>query len=463
MRTLFFVALLFGLGFSQPISLTSEERSMLESHPLTCISTGLWAPFNTTVDGELAGIGIDYWRLITERLNIPYRCKEASEWGEVLKSIRNTKKDLTIATEMTQEGKEFASFSDPYVTYPYVVVTRKNVGFIYDINMLQSKRIVVGKGYSVASVLKKTYPNLPFDEVKSIDQALKEVADGKAYAVVDALPVVAYKLNENTFDSLKISGMLPERFSARIMLRKDYASLLPLINRAIANITDKERFEINKKWINVQTRSMILALYFYMLLGVALLLFTVLYLRARLLKKEIGQKEVDMKYLEELATIDSLTLVYNRHMLDTVLTQHMAISERYRQLLSVVFFDIDSFKAINDHYGHNVGDEVLVELTNLVSSLIRGSDIFGRWGGDEFLIILPESSQKQAKRLAETLHKKIIRHPFPDVKHVSCSFGVVAHQFGDTIKTLMSRADAVLYEVKNKKHSTTSKRIYPLT
>jgi polar amino acid transport system substrate-binding protein len=294
----------------------------------------------------------------------------------------------------------------------------------------------------------------------SIDAALSEVANGKAFAVVDALPVLAYKINNTTFTSLKISGMLPEKFSARIMLRKDYAALLPLINRAIDSITDKERIEINEKWINVQNRTMISAVYFYVLMGTAVLLLALFYARARLLKKEIGQKEIDLKHLEELATIDGLTLIYNRRMLDIILTQHMAIAERNHQLLSIIFLDIDRFKAINDQYGHNVGDDVLIELSNLISGSIRGSDIFGRWGGDEFLIILPESSQKQAKRLVESLDRKIRTHLFRGVKHVSCSFGVVAYQYGDTIKALMSRADAQLYEAKKRRHKNENK-VYP--
>jgi polar amino acid transport system substrate-binding protein len=238
------------------------------------------------------------------------------------------------------------------------------------------------------------------------------------------------------------------------MLRKDYEEILPLINRAIDTITDNERLAINQKWTRVYAPSTMPVIYFYALVGVTLLMLFLLYVRTRRLKHEMGNKEIDMKHLEEMARIDSLTKINNRRMLDTVLAQHLAIAERYRQLLSVVFFDIDSFKAINDHYGHNVGDDVLVELTNLVLDSIRGSDVFGRWGGDEFLLILPESSQKQANRLATSLHQKILEHSFSGVPRVSCSFGVEAYQYGDTIKTLMARADDALYKAKGYKDTS---------
>jgi len=96
------------------------------------------------------------------------------------------------------------------------------------------------------------------------------------------------------------------------------------------------------------------------------------------------------------------------------------------------------------------GDDVLVELTRLVSGFIRESDILGRWGGDEFLIILPETSRRQAKRLAESIRTLIREHSFEHVGHLRCSFGAESYRFGDTIKTLMDRVDTQLYE--DKKH-----------
>jgi len=171
------------------------------------------------------------------------------------------------------------------------------------------------------------------------------------------------------------------------------------------------------------------------------------------LKKEIRRKAVDIAHLEKVSRIDALTKIGNRQMLDKVLAQHLAMAQRYRQLMSVIFFDIDHFKAINDQYGHNVGDEELISLSRLVSDSIRESDAFGRWGGDEFLIILPESSQRQARRLAEVLDAKIRKHTFGQAGHLSCSFGVVAYQYGDTIKSLMERADRKLYEAKKHNRS----------
>jgi polar amino acid transport system substrate-binding protein len=443
------VALLtFIIGYAQPLTLSQAEKQMLAAHPMTCVSTDSWPPFNTSLDGKLAGIGIDNWRRITKKLNIPFKCNKANNWTEVLKSIEQKKYDLTVATHLTEERMKYAVFSEPYARYPYVAVTLKENDF--DSNT--RKNIAVGKNYSAANVLHRYYASLNTKEVESIETALKMVKEGKAFAAVDVLPVMAFFLNKPEFKDLRITERFPEKFAYRIMLRKDYAHILPLIDQAIDSIlTENEQNEISDKWQKIKNKSTNKLSYAYWMLSGMLMILALLFYFVRSLKKELEGKDQDIKYYEELASFDSLTLIYNRHMLDTILAQQLAISQRYRQLMSVIFFDIDDFKMINDEFGHNAGDDVLIELTRLVSSSIRGSDIVGRWGGDEFLIILPESSQKQAKRLVEILDDKIRNHAFSAVDHLTCSFGAVSYQYGDTSKDLMGRVDAKLYEAKKNK------------
>ena len=174
------------------------------------------------------------------------------------------------------------------------------------------------------------------------------------------------------------------------------------------------------------------------------------------LRRQTRHSQDQLKRLEEIASVDSLTLIYNRHMLDSLLKKQVATAERYRQFFSIIFFDIDDFKIINDRYGHDVGDEVLVGLAGLVSHSMRESDIFGRWGGDEFLIILPESTQKQAARLLELLEERIDQYAFPRGQKVTCSFGIASYQFGDSAKEILKRADEALYAAKTERKTRQS-------
>jgi polar amino acid transport system substrate-binding protein len=456
MRIFVVFALILTGGFAQSLSVTPNEKQQLASYRFLCTSTTAWAPFNTEKDGELAGIGIDYWRLIARRLGIPFRCEKAASWQEVLDRLQTGRADLTVATEKTDERSRYAVFSKPYVSYPYVVVTRKDVGFIYDMHLLQGKKLVAGRRYTVVDVLKKHYPELTVVEVDSVEDALEKVASGRAYAVIDVLPVLAYKLNDSAYKDLKISGMLPERFSARIMLRKTYAPLVPLIDRVIETISVAERREINRKWTRVYRANAVPTWYLYIVGSVALAFALIFWLHTRRLKETVEQQKMDIRQLEEMARIDGLTGIYNRRMMDTMLAQQVAISKRYRQMLSVIFFDIDYFKTINDRYGHVYGDDVLKIVTMTIGKEIRTSDIFGRWGGDEFLIILPETSRKQATRLAEHLYRSIAQRVFPNGIRVTCSFGVVSYRYGDTIQSLLERADEELYRAKKHKASLVS-------
>jgi len=149
-----------------------------------------------------------------------------------------------------------------------------------------------------------------------------------------------------------------------------------------------------------------------------------------------------------IATHDTLTNIYNRYGLAEVMKQKVGEFQRFQRKLSVIFFDIDHFKSVNDTYGHDVGDEVLKKLTSIVSLNIRSSDIFARWGGEEFVIMLPETSLHDAIILAEKLREIIEEHDFTQPPTLTCSFGVTEIEEGEDEKALLKRADELLYRAK---------------
>ncbi len=152
--------------------------------------------------------------------------------------------------------------------------------------------------------------------------------------------------------------------------------------------------------------------------------------------------------IEEQATHDILTKLYNRYAINNILQQKIQEFYRYQQTFSIIFFDIDFFKKVNDTYGHDMGDFVLQNIAKIVSSQIRSSDAFGRWGGEEFLIVLPETSLTQAFDVAEKLRKRIEKESFGIVQELTCSFGVTTMREGDTMTTLFKRVDEYLYIAK---------------
>lgn len=163
---------------------------------------------------------------------------------------------------------------------------------------------------------------------------------------------------------------------------------------------------------------------------------------------DVTALEERSKEFENRANYDPLTKVYNRRRFLELLERGIKNALHRNIDLSVVFFDIDHFKKINDTYGHNTGDEVLKGLASLVSAAIRHSDIFARWGGEEFLLLLESTSLENAARAAEKIRKAIMEHEFPDVKQVTCSFGVTSFHPHDTGETFINRADTALYRAK---------------
>jgi diguanylate cyclase (GGDEF)-like protein len=153
--------------------------------------------------------------------------------------------------------------------------------------------------------------------------------------------------------------------------------------------------------------------------------------------------------LATLSVTDRLTGLYNRTKLDQVLEHEWTRSARYQHSLSVVLIDLDHFKHVNDQFGHAAGDDVLASLAAVLQRVGRDSDVLGRWGGEEFLIICPNTPLHGALAVAERARKLIESNSFPVVGHKTASLGVSTYRPGDDIRSLLIRADEALYRAKD--------------
>ena len=116
--------------------------------------------------------------------------------------------------------------------------------------------------------------------------------------------------------------------------------------------------------------------------------------------------------------------------------------------LSIIMFDIDNFKKINDKYGHDIGDVILISIVKLVKKVIRKTDVFARWGGEEFMILAINSNKEQAEILAERIRKTIEFYNFHKAGTVTCSFGVTEFMIDDSLEEFIKRVDIALYDAK---------------
>jgi len=165
---------------------------------------------------------------------------------------------------------------------------------------------------------------------------------------------------------------------------------------------------------------------------------------------EITNLADETQRYKDQAYHDALTQIYNRAYFDEVMLKEIARHKREHTALSCIIFDIDLFKNFNDTYGHDIGDIVLKELAVLVQKYTRGTDTFARWGGEEFVEILPNSSLQGALKVAEILREIVQKHVFVNNLSVTCSFGVAEFSEGDDASSLLKKADNALYKAKEK-------------
>lgn len=153
--------------------------------------------------------------------------------------------------------------------------------------------------------------------------------------------------------------------------------------------------------------------------------------------------------LEEEVHTDVLTGLPNRRFLSHLIVDEMARTERYNRPFAIVLFDLDHFKLVNDHYGHPTGDEVLKGIGPLLERYIRDTDTLGRWGGEEFLVLLPEMDVPAASRMAERLREVIEDAQLVEGIDVTASFGVARFRKGESMAELLERVDRALYTAKD--------------
>lgn len=164
--------------------------------------------------------------------------------------------------------------------------------------------------------------------------------------------------------------------------------------------------------------------------------------------QDISERKRLEEELHQQAFFDRLTELANRRHMEEALDREMERARRYDTSLSLMLIDIDHFKSVNDEHGHEVGDEVLARFARLVEGQLRDADLLGRWGGEEFLILLPHTQLEQALEVGERIRNAVSRAAFPTVGSLTLSGGLTEYRGGEPRRDLIQRVDAALYTAK---------------
>jgi diguanylate cyclase (GGDEF)-like protein len=446
------------------LGLTMEEKIFLQQHQVFRLGVGIaFPPFQfveeTTTGPVFKGIVSDYLKILEERLDVRLEPVYGINFKQALAMGRSGEIDLFPAVSRTPEREEFLSYTQPYISYPLVIITRDDSSFVGSVNDLNGKKVALVKHLANYSKFTNDLADVKMDfhfepDVKSVMTA---VSLGKADACVVNLAVASYLINQLGLSNLKVAAPTPWETNKLAMAARKELTLLPgIIQKGLDSITIEESQEIAQRWINLKyepftdprlMRNVIIPG------GItALLIIAIVVLWNWKLKKEIKKRHKIEKDLSHLATHDQLTGLPNRTLFMDRLNQALASAKRSGYMLALMFIDFDDFKSINDIMGHHAGDEVLKTISRRLAELLRESDTVGRIGGDEFVVTLPlvnkpDAALKVAKKLLETISKPMLVNDIEVV--IEASVGIALYpEHGSDASTLLSAADGAMYMAK---------------
>ncbi|MFA5597761.1 MAG: transporter substrate-binding domain-containing protein [Pusillimonas sp.] len=454
---------------SQPrtttLDLTAQERRFLADIKTVryAIDEAGWPPFEFLgADGRAQGMASDYLDLIAQRLGITFERVSIADWQAALDAVQARAVDLLPSAAETPDRKRYMGFTNHYVTSPMVIVSRGDVDFIPTIAQLVGLRVGVVKGYASDELLTRFHPDVALVRYGSTLEGLRHLAAGEVDVFVDNLAASIHIIKTHGLANLKISGQTPYDFDLTMGIRNDWPLLISAVNKVLASMTVQEHNAIYDKWVDLPVASpfpwaRVLPWLTALILTVGVLLaYSV---RMKVMNRRIQHTNDSLRQAQqalrdknaqllEASIRDKLTGTFNRHHLDAILGKEFERYQRYHCPFSIVMFDLDHFKRANDQFGHQAGDEVLRQFCTIVLQTIRHSDTFGRWGGEEFLLICPETSAQQALVVADKVRQAVETATLYPGLRQTVSGGVKESTGCRSLDEQISAADNKLYEAK---------------
>ncbi|MGB1236897.1 MAG: diguanylate cyclase [Pseudomonadales bacterium] len=459
------ISLIGSVQAAEPsIALSDEERAYLAEKKVIrmCVDPD-WMPFEQIDDqGQHNGMAAEYLKLFAKSAQLNLVLYPTQSWQHSLDAVRTRQCDILSLARETKARKVYLDFTEPYVSYPIVMATTLDKFFISDITQELDKRFAIVKGYSVINYLKTTYPQIDILEVDNIAHGLELVNSQQVYAYIDSLLPISYAIKQNDLLNLKISGEIDFDSSPSVATRNDEPLLRSIFQKAIDNVSPTQKQEVYEHWVSVryeQGRDYRLLLQ-VSAIALILLIGVLTWNRKLATANKIAQDALD-KFaqaqaqleqknleLERLAITDKLTGLYNRIKLDRAIDDNIGVAQQHNTPFGIMLLDVDHFKQVNDHFGHQTGDQVLIELAQLLTDCARAEDIAARWGGEEFILLCPDTDARGMMTLAHRVHQLIAKHEFAEVGNCTVSVGASVYREGDNRDHLIGRADKALYHVK---------------
>ena len=404
-----------------------------------------WWPFETIDErGSHVGIAADLVALATSRAQLQVALYPTKTWEESVAASKAGKCQLASFLNRSPERDQWLIFTEPLLVDPNVLIVREDAPPLGDLTTLKGRSIAIPKESAVFERVRRDFPNLKLIGTDSEYEAFGMVSNRKADMTLRSRIVAGQNIKEKGWFNLKIASEVPGYENVlRMGVLKSLPALRDQLNGGIATITRAEREQIINRHVEIKMITDVQIDYTPAIwLGVVLIAVVVTSLLWMRRLNTLNRR------LQQLSVTDALTGLFNRTGLSASFPLDLERAQRYGRPLSVVLLDLDHFKSVNDEFGHLIGDQVLVEFANLIRATARQVDAVYRWGGEEFLIICPETPPDQVKNLTERILEGVREHRFPTQRPMTVSAGIANLSAGDTMTSLTQRADEALYQAK---------------
>ena len=454
--------------FCFPLLLFSQQEKVYK-----VVIRNDWKPYYFFNEEEKpAGYAVELFEHIAKEANIRFEYVIATNFQEIIQLLQDNKVDIVPNISITSK-ESFLLFTQPTDNFMVNIYKRKETNDINTLSDIENKKIGLVSNNICTKLIDQKFSHVQ----KTYYVDYKALIQGLHHKEIDVFcypkPLIEFVNIEYSRNIVPLDKSL-EEIKRGIGIIKSNSDLLPRLDEAITNLKltgklDKlhDKWFKEKKYIEL-TRSETIFLAVSSL-GIiftsAIVGIYFIHKRKWLLTKKMLEKEVEkqtllykvqneqLKKLQEKLKMqlntDVLTSSYNRTFYNQKIQEMLSLFQRHNTVFTFLIFDIDNFKYINDNYGHAIGDKVLIELCAMVKKQIRITDYLFRVGGEEFIILFANSSQKESIAVAQKLRVKIEEElNVLENRQITVSMGLTQVQVHDTQESLFKRADELLYKAK---------------
>lgn len=446
--------LLFELALAEELVEAADE--------LVVVIPSNYPPYYIVDDNnEPDGFAINVFEAVASRAGLQYRYVIKQNWTDVCNALKNGSADVIPILGRTKKRQQDIIFTSAVETFPLSIFVRESNVDIHKPDDLDDHDIAIVQdecGNHFLSERKK----ISLSRFSSFEIAFQALLSGQSDAMVYPQTVMLNIVNEYGLrDKIRVISPPLVEVKLGMAVHKTATELMKKLELSLQSFITSEQYkQIYQKWLVHEKPFWDVEKVFWSMAGLMVFLVVILLvLRHRelmslndSLQKQIDKATLQLSqsndYLRDLTVTDTLTGISNRRAFENSLQELMGQAQRYQSKFCMLIFDIDDFKRLNDQFGHDMGDRVLKELVDRINEIVREVDVLSRWGGEEFTILMFQTSKAGALLMAERCRHIIANTLFDEVGPVTISLGVTGYLAGDNERKFFKRADDALYQAK---------------